>query len=165
MVEAKRERIEVRVHGTVQGVGFRPFVYRLARELGLAGWVLNDTEGVLIQAEGGREVLELFLRRLTAEAPPLSSVEAVESKPVPCSNEESFRVLASPPAGSRQTVVPPDVGTCADCLQEMWDPTDRRYRYPFLNCTNCGPRYSIIEGLPYRPSPDLDEAVRDVSGV
>ncbi len=147
--ELERERIEIRVRGIVQGVGFRPFVYRLARELGAVGWVLNDTQGVLIQAEGPRLMLVEFLRRLTAEAPPLSSIDAVESKPVPSIAEESFRVLASPPAGSRQTVVPPDVGTCADCLHEMWDPGDRRYRYPFLNCTNCGPRYSIIEGLPY----------------
>jgi hydrogenase maturation protein HypF len=144
-----RERFEVRVHGIVQGVGFRPFVYRLARELGAVGWVLNDAQGVLIQVEGPRPILEKFLRRLTAEAPPLSSIDAVESRPVPCITEDSFRVLASPPTGSRQTVVPPDVGTCGDCLHEMWDPRDRRYRYPFLNCTNCGPRYSIIEGLPY----------------
>jgi hydrogenase maturation protein HypF len=156
--EPVRERIEIRVHGIVQGVGFRPFVYRLARELGAVGWVLNDTQGVLIQVEGRRSMLEEFLRRLTAEPPPLSSIDAVESKPVPCITEESFRVLASPPAGSRQTVVPPDVGTCADCLEEMWDPGDRRYRYPFLNCTNCGPRYSIIEGLPYdRPRTSMKQ--------
>jgi hydrogenase maturation protein HypF len=94
-------------------------------------------------------MLEEFLRRLPAEAPPLSTIDAVESTPIPCAGEESFRVLASPPAGARQTVVPPDVATCPECLEEMWNPSDRRYRYPFLNCTNCGPRYSIIEGLPY----------------
>jgi hydrogenase maturation protein HypF len=147
--ESKRERIEIRVRGTVQGVGFRPFVYRLALELGSVGWVLNDSQGVLIQAEGSRSMLEELLRRLTAEAPPLSSIDAVESRPVSCIGDGSFRVLASPPTGSRQTVVPPDVGACVDCLSEMWDPRDRRYLYPFLNCTNCGPRYSIIESLPY----------------
>ena len=153
-----RERIEIRVRGTVQGVGFRPFVYRLARELGVVGWVLNDTQGVLIQAEGHVSMLQEFLRRLTTDAPPLSSVDGVASRPVPCVAEESFRVLASPPAGSRQTVVPPDVAICADCLHEMWDPGDRHYRYPFLNCTNCGPRYSIIEGLPYdRPRTSMKQ--------
>jgi hydrogenase maturation protein HypF len=103
----------------------------------------------LIQVEGTRPVLEEFLRRLPAEAPPLSSIDSVTSTPVPCVPEEGFRVLASPPAGSRQTVVPPDVAVCGECLEEMWNPSDRRYRYPFLNCTNCGPRYSIIESLPY----------------
>ena len=143
------ERREFRVRGTVQGVGFRPFVYRLGLELGLAGWVLNDTEGVRIQAEGAPERLALFTRRLRDDAPRLAVVERVEWTPVPLVGENDFRILASPPSGSRQTVVPPDVATCDDCLHEMGNPSDRRFRYPFLNCTNCGPRYSIIEGLPY----------------
>jgi len=143
------ERREFRVRGTVQGVGFRPFVYRLARELGLVGWVLNDTEGVRIQAEGRPERLALFAQRLRDDAPRLAVVDGVESTLIPLGSERDFRILASPPSGSRQTVVPPDVSTCRDCLHEMWDPNDRRFRYPFLNCTNCGPRYSIIEGLPY----------------
>ena len=147
--EPPRERLEIRVRGTVQGVGFRPFVYRLARELGAVGWVRNDTQGVLIQIEGSPSLLDRFLRRLTAEAPPLSSIDGVESRPVPLGSDAGFRVLDSPPTGSRRTVVPPDVATCADCRAEMWDPADRRYRYPFLNCTNCGPRFSIIEDLPY----------------
>ncbi|HYB78917.1 MAG TPA: carbamoyltransferase HypF [Thermoplasmata archaeon] len=143
------ERREFRVRGTVQGVGFRPFVYRLARELDLVGWVLNDTEGVRVQAEGTSERLALFAQRLRDDAPRLAVVERVESRLLPLVGERDFRILASPPSGSRQTVVPPDVATCGDCLREMWNPRDRRYRYPFLNCTNCGPRYSIIEGLPY----------------
>jgi hydrogenase maturation protein HypF len=147
--EARRERLEIRVRGTVQGVGFRPFVYRLARELGAVGWVRNDTQGVLLQVEGPRAMLDRFLARLSAEAPPLSSVEGIESRPVPLGSDERFLVLESPPAGSRRTVVPPDVATCQDCRAEMEDPADRRYRYPFLNCTNCGPRFSIIEDLPY----------------
>jgi len=144
-----RVRLEIRVRGTVQGVGFRPFVYRLARDLGAVGWVLNDTQGVLIQVEGPGPTLDEFLRRLTRDAPPLSSVDSVESQPVPLVTEDGFRVRESPPTGARQTIVPPDVTTCADCLSEMWSPADRRYHYPFLNCTNCGPRFSIIEGLPY----------------
>jgi len=143
------ERREFRVRGTVQGVGFRPFVYRLARELGLVGWVLNDTEGVRIQAEGPSERLDTLARRLRDEAPRLAVVGRVEWRPLPLVRESDFRILASPPSGSRQTIVPPDVATCDDCLAEMWDANDRRYRYPFLNCTNCGPRYSIIEALPY----------------
>ena len=143
------ERREIRVRGTVQGVGFRPFVYRLARELELAGWVRNDPEGVLIQAEGSSAALAELIRRIREEAPRLAVVERLETKPVPRVDERGFRILASPPSGPRQTVVPPDVATCGDCLTEMWSPTDRRFRYPFLNCTNCGPRYSIIEGLPY----------------
>ena len=143
------ERRELRVRGTVQGVGFRPFVYRLARELGLAGWVLNDAEGVLLQVEGPAERLDEFARRLRSEAPRLAVVRQVEARRIPGGGEREFRILASPPGGSRRTVVPPDVATCPDCLAEMRSPADRRYRYPFLNCTNCGPRYSIIEGLPY----------------
>lgn len=139
----------MRVRGTVQGVGFRPFVYRLAREVGATGWVWNDTEGVLLQVEARPEALEEFLRRLRSEAPPLASVDSVEPKRVPLSEEAGFRVLDSPQSGPRRAIVPPDVATCADCLAEMEDPADRRYRYPFLNCTNCGPRFSIIESLPY----------------
>jgi hydrogenase maturation protein HypF len=124
-------------------------VYRLARDLGLAGWVLNDTHGVLIQVEGAAEALDELTRRLREDAPRLAVVDEVASKAIPPLGEREFRILMSPPAGSRRTVVPPDVATCPDCLREMWNPADRRYRYPFLNCTNCGPRYSIIEGLPY----------------
>lgn len=144
-----RERREIRVRGVVQGVGFRPFVYRLAQELEAAGWVRNDTQGVLIQVEASPSVLDRFTQRLASEAPPLSDIESVESVSIPVTGEPGFTVLASPPAGTRRTVVPPDVATCPDCLAEMADPSDRRYRYPFLNCTNCGPRYSIIESLPY----------------
>jgi len=147
--ETERERREIRVRGTVQGVGFRPFVYRLAVELGVGGWVRNDTQGVLIQAEAAPPVLDRFVRRLRDEAPSLSSVESVESTSLSVQGESRFRVRESPPAGSRRTIVPPDVAMCADCRREIEDPSDRRYRYPFLNCTNCGPRYSIIEGLPY----------------
>ncbi len=146
---ARRERREVRVRGTVQGVGFRPFVYRLARELGVVGWVWNDTEGVLLQAEGDSAALEELLRRVRSDAPPLASVDSVEARTVPTTSESDFRVRESPDVGPRRATVPPDVATCPECLAEMEDPHDRRYRYPFLNCTNCGPRFSIIESLPY----------------
>ena len=143
------ERRELRVRGTVQGVGFRPFVYRLANDLRVAGWVLNDTDGVLIQAEAAAEVLREFARRIRDDAPRLAVVDSIGSREIAATGERGFRIRASPPAGSRQTIVPPDVATCPACLAEMWDPEDRRFRYPFLNCTNCGPRYSIIEALPY----------------
>lgn len=144
-----RRRLEVRIRGTVQGVGFRPFVYRLARELGAVGWVRNDPEGVLVQVEGRARSLEKFLRRVRSEPPPLASVDSIETRAIPITSETGFRVRESPDAGPRRAIVPPDVATCPECLAEMEDPQDRRYRYPFLNCTNCGPRFSIIESLPY----------------
>jgi hydrogenase maturation protein HypF len=138
------------VTGTVQGVGFRPFVYRLAGELGLDGWVLNDTRGVLIEAEGDPAAVAALLARVEAEAPPLASVEAVEPTELePRREEPGFEILASDAAGEAAAPVSPDSATCEDCLAELLDPGDRRHRYPFINCTNCGPRFTIVEGVPY----------------
>jgi hydrogenase maturation protein HypF len=139
----------VRVHGTVQGVGFRPYVYRLADELGLAGWVLNDARGVLLEVEGGPRCVDAFLDRLAPDAPPLAVVERVETSALAPLGERSFAIRESPRGEAADAPVTPDTATCADCLRELFDPEDRRHRYPFINCTNCGPRFTIVRGVPY----------------
>jgi hydrogenase maturation protein HypF len=142
-------RVRARVEGTVQGVGFRPFVYRLAGELDLAGWVLNDARGVLLEVEGPSAAVESFLERLRAEAPPLAAVERVTAEALAPTGEHGFAILASESGGEPEAPVSPDGATCEDCLRELFDPADRRYRYPFVNCTNCGPRFTIVRGVPY----------------
>jgi hydrogenase maturation protein HypF len=142
-------RVRVRVEGTVQGVGFRPFVYRLAEELRLAGWVLNDERGVLLEAEGEAAAVESFLERLRSEAPPLASVERVLSEQIATEGAEGFAIRDSRSAGEAGAPVAADGATCDDCLAELLDPSDRRHRYPFVNCTNCGPRFTIVRGVPY----------------
>jgi len=143
------ERRAIRVRGTVQGVGFRPFVYRLAQELGLAGWVFNDTQGVAIEVQGPVQALQRFEQRLRSDAPPLSRVQALEARGTPALDAgTAFRILASR-SGAVKTSVPPDTATCADCLGELFDPADRRHRYAFINCTQCGPRYTLTRALPY----------------
>jgi hydrogenase maturation protein HypF len=139
----------MRIEGTVQGVGFRPHVYRLASDLGLGGYVLNDERGVLLEAEGDHESVEQFLFRLRAEAPPLAEIQRVLSEDVEPCGEDGFRILASGRAGEPLALVTPDAATCADCVAELFDPADRRHRYPFVNCTNCGPRFTIVCGVPY----------------
>lgn len=145
----------IRVRGTVQGVGFRPFVYRLAVELGLNGWVLNDGEGVEIAAHGAAPAIATLLARLREEAPPLARVDAVESRSAEWVLPAGFEIRASR-AGHAHTAVTPDAATCPDCLAELLNPADRRYRYPFINCTHCGPRYTITAALPYdRPNTSM----------
>ena len=134
-----RQRLRVRVEGTVQGVGFRPFVYRLATELGLGGWVLNDSRGVLIEAEGEREALEAMLGRLRAEAPPLAIVERIGDEPDGGHRRDGLPDHRERGRRRTEAAVSADVATCDDCLAEVFDPGDRRHRYPFTNCTNCGP--------------------------
>ena len=142
-------RVRARVEGTVQGVGFRPYVYRLADELGVAGHVLNDSEGVVVEIEASAATVEAFLARLPAEAPPLATVERVTAEPVAELGERSFSIRESPAGGEPRAPVTPDSATCGDCLREIFDPGDRRYRYPFTNCTNCGPRFTIVVDVPY----------------
>ena len=142
-------RVRARVDGTVQGVGYRPFVYRLADELGVAGWVLNDERGVLVEAEGPPEAVAAFVERLSADAPPLAEVTAVTVEDLEATGEAGFEIVASERGGAATAPVTPDSATCDDCLAELCDPADRRYRYPFLNCTNCGPRFTIVQGIPY----------------
>jgi hydrogenase maturation protein HypF len=142
------ERRRFRVGGVVQGVGFRPFVYRLASEHRLGGFVLNDGGGVVIEAEGSADALDAFTDALCDEAPSLARVESVSSEPIPGLNETAFRIELSQ-ATSRTALIPADVATCDDCLRELFDPADRRHRHPFVNCTNCGPRFTIVRSVPY----------------
>jgi hydrogenase maturation protein HypF len=142
-------RVRARVAGTVQGVGFRPYVHRLAGELALAGYVLNDERGVLLEVEGGADAVERFAARLQGEPPPLAQIESVAWEVMPATGEREFRIVQSIHGGEPQALVSPDTPTCADCLAELFDPADRRYRYPFVNCTNCGPRFTIVRGVPY----------------
>ena len=143
------QRLRIRVEGVVQGVGFRPFVHRLATELGLDGFVRNDERGVVIEVEGDGAAVAALLARLPAEAPPLASVEQVEEEALPVCGERGFAIVDSAAAGAPDALVSPDVAVCADCLRELFDPADRRHRYPFINCTNCGPRFTIVRGVPY----------------
>lgn len=142
-------RLALEVEGIVQGVGFRPFVYRLARALSLGGGVLNTPRGVRIEVEGEPELIEQFTRRLRAEAPPNSMIARVTRRRIPTLGERSFSIRPSEGGDNRSVLVAPDTAVCADCLFEMRDPGNRRYRYPFINCTNCGPRFTIIRDIPY----------------
>lgn len=146
-VAARRRRLDVR--GRVQGVGFRPFVYRIATELGLGGHVGNDPRGVFIEIEGPPAALDRFAERLEREHPPLARMTSIRSADIPGLGENAFAIKHSSFSGEQKVEISPDVATCADCLREMSDPSDRRYRYPFINCTNCGPRYSIVKEVPY----------------
>ena len=142
-------RVRVRVRGTVQGVGFRPHVYRLAGAHHLAGYVLNDSHGVLLEVEGSYAAVAGFLDRLAAGAPPLAVVESIGAEELPPTGEGGFAIRDSPPAQEIDAPVAADSATCEDCLRELADPADRRHRYPFINCTNCGPRFTIVRGIPY----------------
>jgi hydrogenase maturation protein HypF len=133
----------------VQGVGFRPYVFTLSADLGLAGFVRNDERGVVLEVEGPAAAVERFLVRLPAEAPPLSCVEAVRTEELAPTGERGFAIAPSAGGGSPDAPVSPDTATCDDCLRELFDPSDRRFRYPFTNCTNCGPRFTIVRGVPY----------------
>lgn len=145
------QRLCLSIRGTVQGVGFRPFVYRLARSLALKGWVKNNRQGVFMQVEGAEEVLTDFLLRLEKEKPPRASIQSLESATLDPVGFHSFEILPSDedPDSPLTALVLPDIATCLDCRAEIFDPRNRRCHYPFTNCTNCGPRFSIIEALPY----------------
>ena len=145
---AKR-RLRAALQGAVQGVGFRPFVFRLATQLGLAGWVNNSPQGVTIEVEGGQVALQEFLRRLELEKPPRSFIQSLEASWLDVLGYEGFVIRESEASGEKTTLVLPDIATCPECLAEILDPANRRYLYPFTNCTHCGPRFSIIESLPY----------------
>ena len=146
---SQRTRLKLTVRGAVQGVGFRPFVFRLATGLGLAGWVNNSPQGVFIEAEGPRAELENFLLRLETEKPQRSFIQSLEASWLDPAGYMAFEIRPSETGGSKTALVLPDIATCPDCLREIFDPKNRRHRYPFTNCTNCGPRFSIIESLPY----------------
>ena len=149
IVGSERRRVRARVGGVVQGVGFRPYVFRLAEELELGGWVLNDEHGVELEAEGEPQAVERFLARLGPEAPPLATVEFVDAEEAQPRGEREFAILESERHGTAAALVSADTATCADCLAELRNPADRRHRYPFINCTNCGPRFTIVRDVPY----------------
>jgi hydrogenase maturation protein HypF len=142
-------RIAVRVEGIVQGVGFRPFIYAQATRLGLAGLVGNDADGVFTEVEGAPSAVQEFLSALERDPPPLARVDRVTVSPIAPTGASSFKIVASEPGGRRRTLIAPDTATCADCLRELADPADRRFQYPFINCTNCGPRFTIVRDVPY----------------
>lgn len=143
------ERYQIRIKGIVQGVGFRPFVYQLAKRHGLVGWVSNTSQGVLIEAEGEKKALTAFVQALSREAPPQAIVESVDWESHPPAGFSDFTIRESIKKEGQFVLISPDIATCAECLKELFDPADRRYRYPFINCTNCGPRFTIIEEIPY----------------
>jgi hydrogenase maturation protein HypF len=143
------ERWRIRVQGVVQGVGFRPFVYGLATRHGLAGFVSNNSDGVHIEVEGGREALEGFRAHLETQPPPLAHIDTVSVEAIAAMGATGFVIHDSVAQAGPTTSVSPDMATCDDCLRELFDQRDRRYRYPFINCTNCGPRYTIIRDIPY----------------
>jgi hydrogenase maturation protein HypF len=146
------QRMRIDVEGTVQGVGFRPFVYRLAHELGLSGWVKNTRKGLLIEVEGDSPAIEMFLQRLQTDAPTATSLESIRTRVIPVLDDAGFSINQSVESGQRVLVIPPDLATCADCQRELADPHDRHFRYPFLTCTQCGPRYSLLAAIPYERS-------------
>lgn len=143
------ERRRILVQGIVQGVGFRPFVYGQARRWNLVGFVLNDSRGVTIEIEGNVQDLDHFLQTLSEQPPPLARIDTLAIEHIPLCYEESFTITHSHHGTERQALISPDSATCEDCLRELFDPADRRYRYPFINCTNCGPRFTIVQDVPY----------------
>jgi len=140
---------KIRVTGVVQGVGFRPFVYQLAHAQGLTGWVLNTSSGVDIEVEGPPDALLNFLRDLEAQAPPLAHIESITATDHPPNGYQQFEIRHSVAREGEYQLISPDIATCQECVAELLNPEDRRYRYPFTNCTNCGPRFTIIEDIPY----------------
>ncbi len=142
-------RHRITVEGIVQSVGFRPFVHRLARELALSGSIYNFTGGVVIEVEGAPEAVDRFVERLQAERPPIALIDSIDRQPVATTGDTEFHIIPSRPQPGAPVLVSPDVATCAACERELLDPEDRRYLHPFINCTNCGPRFTIISALPY----------------
>jgi len=144
-----KKRIKAVIRGIVQGVGFRPFIYRLANSYHLAGHVSNTSAGVELEVEGEDEDIRAFLKAISVEKPPLALITSINTETIPLQHEKDFFILSSQTNLQRQTLISPDICICNDCLKEMFDTKDRRYLYPFINCTNCGPRYTIIDDIPY----------------
>jgi hydrogenase maturation protein HypF len=152
-----RHRRQLRITGIVQGVGFRPFVYALAGRFGLAGHVGNDSAGVFVEVEGEPAAVAAFVAALTAQPPPLAQVDGIQAVELPVVGEAGFAIVASQKGSAAVALVTADTAICADCLRELEDPADRRYRYPFVNCTQCGPRFTITRTVPYdRPNTTMD---------
>jgi hydrogenase maturation protein HypF len=142
-------RRQIQVSGVVQGVGFRPYVFRLASMRSLAGNVRNTSQGVTIEIEGSSDAMDEFIDRLPKDVPPLACITGIHVHELPCNGERSFRIVESVSQDRVRTLISPDVALCEDCLRELFDPANRRYRYPFINCTNCGPRFTIVQRIPY----------------
>ncbi len=143
------QRIALDVEGIVQGVGFRPYIYKLATSLNLTGTVLNNPHGVQIEVQGTKKHIQSFMTSLQFNAPPLAQITSLKTKVIPPITESSFEIVKSEVTTRRKTLISPDIATCPDCLKELNNPADRRHLYPFINCTNCGPRYTIIKDIPY----------------
>ena len=142
------EAVKLTITGVVQGVGFRPFVYREACSHQVTGWVLNTVEGVIVHAEGESDNIDAFILALSEQAPAAAQVKKITIKEVPLEGYDHFEIHFSEDEESRTTtLVSPDLATCDACVEELFDPTNRRYHYPFINCTNCGPRFTIMRGL------------------
>ena len=151
-----KQRFQILIQGAVQGVGFRPFIYKLADELNLKGIISNTVKGVHIDIEGDELLLNEFVKRIKTDKPKLSHITAFEIIRLEVNNYDDFKIIGSDSLGDPEAIILPDIAVCDECLAEMFDPNNRRYHYPFINCTNCGPRYSIIESLPYdRPNTSM----------
>lgn len=144
-----KERKRLEIKGIVQGVGFRPFIYRLAKNYNLKGFVFNNTKGVIVDLEGSRSSIENVIREIKEQSPPLARIKGIESKKLPVKGYKNFVIKYSRKEDEKITLVSPDIAICEDCKKELLDPSDRRHDYPFINCTNCGPRFTIIKELPY----------------
>ncbi len=142
-------RVGIAISGIVQGVGFRPYVYRLATERHLAGYITNTPAGVSIEVQGPPEAVSDFVERLPKQIPPLARITEFGIRELPCNGDTEFKIVASRTGAAMQVLISPDIAICKDCLRELFDPNDRRYGYPFINCTNCGPRYTIVRDIPY----------------
>ena len=143
------KRVRYLFSGVVQGVGFRPFIFRMATRHSLSGFVQNRPEGVVVEVEGAVDAIHSFLVSVNEELPPLADVSGISSEEVEIKNDKAFRIIESEARGPGKVYIAPDIATCGDCLKELFDPADRRFRYPFINCTNCGPRLTIIKDIPY----------------
>ncbi len=147
--KGKVKRLHITIKGIVQGVGFRPFIYNLAKSYLLCGYVLNNTKGVEIEVEGKKESIDVFLQDIHVKSPPLAVIEEINFKELPLAGYKEFEIKSSRKEEESFLPISPDIGICEECLRELFDPKDRRYRYPFINCTNCGPRFTIIKDIPY----------------
>ena len=158
--ESKKSRKQVKVNGTVQGVGFRPFIYQLAQRLKVLGWVQNTSDGVIIEIEADENTLDSFIKAIKTDAPIAAEVDSIETIELPSINYTDFVIKPSPAGTDTKTTIPPDMSICPDCLNDITDPNNRRYAYPFTNCTNCGPRFTITKGIPYdRPQTTMAEFI------
>ena len=146
---AQIQRRRILLQGVIQGVGLRPFVYREAKQNGLSGLVLNNSTGVKIEVEGIPQKIEDFIRSLQDSPPVLARIDEIVVEPIPPQGDKEFIIETSQQGEEQQVMISPDTATCSECLQELFDPNDRRYHYPFINCTNCGPRFSIVQDAPY----------------